>query len=1293
MLKTSLRLAWRGLNHLTRIALVSAVLLTLACGALLLSLRHWILPDIERYHGDITASISRAIGQPVSIGKIEADWRGMRPHLLLTDVRILEKNKPGLTALALQHVEGVVSWMTLLRGEVRLYSLELDQPDLLVRRDVRGLLHIAGVALSDQSSGQSSGSNGLADWLLHQTYLVVRDARITWLDEQRATPPLVFNQLNLLIENRRHHHRFALRALPPTDLSAQLDVRGDFSGLSFDDLNAWRGQLYTQLDYADVAAWRTWLPLPAGFKRGRGALRGWLGVADGKVNQLTADLALADVQAQLADGLSPLDLRTLRGRIGWMESAQGVEFSTHQLSLQTDGVTLRPTDFYLRLSDTSDKQPASGEMRANTLELAHLVSLTDSLPLSQEFKKRLAEFAPHGTIFGLQAKWQGDADKPVHYEVKARFDQLSMKRMGKLPGFSGLSGELDGSETTGMLSLNAHKLTLDAPQIMPEPLAFDTLAAQGSWQAKPQGLEVKFSNVSAANADLAGTVYGSFQPLPNSPGLIDLNINLTRAAIRHADRYIPLDALDKETHAWLRNALLDGRADGFHLRLHGDLNDFPFPENKKGIFQIQARIKGGELEYAKDWPHIDNITGELLIQGKRLEVNAPSGMTVGARLQKVSVVMPDMASPDLMLQVRGEAAGETARSLDFIQKSPVHGYIDGFTDNMKARGNGNLHLAVDVPLRGSKPVKVSGNYHFADNEVNLGDGVPVLYSANGDLLFTESSMRTRNFSAQILGGPATLEVQSGAEGTVQAKVHGKADMDSLRKNVSHPLLSRLHGGSDWDAEITVQKKLSNVLVTSNLSGLTSDLPAPFAKGGGEAVPLRFEMRSMVAKQDIISLQYGSLLSARLLRREEGGDMVVKRGTVSFGELGKWLNRDGIWITGTLPQLSLEGWGGLASSTEGSASGGGGAFSIAGADLTIQKLDAYGHSVNGLRINAHNQDGVLTAQLAAEEINGEIIWQSQGKGKLVARLQNLTLGGGDSGKKEDAVRKPAAGDDSTSTEFPALDLAVDELTWKDKQLGKMELLARQHGSDWQLEHMRITNPDGVLTADGKYHMADGKKQTQLNLKLEISNAGHILARSGYPDSVKNGSGKLEGEFAWRGAPDDFSYAALDGKLTLDTGKGQFLKIDPGVGKLLGILSLQALPKHITLDFTDIFSDGFAFDSITGTAQIKQGVLETNDFRIDGSSAKVTMLGQVDLNRETQNLRVRILPTVGNSVSLLGAFAAGPVVGIGTFIVNKILREPLDKLASFEYNVTGTWINPSVTKTGQPAAVSAGKESNP
>jgi uncharacterized protein YhdP len=133
----------------------------------------------------------------------------------------------------------------------------------------------------------------------------------------------------------------------------------------------------------------------------------------------------------------------------------------------------------------------------------------------------------------------------------------------------------------------------------------------------------------------------------------------------------------------------------------------------------------------------------------------------------------------------------------------------------------------------------------------------------------------------------------------------------------------------------------------------------------------------------------------------------------------------------------------------------------------------------------------------------------------------------------------------------------------------------------------------------------------------------------------------------------------------------------------------LPKHIALGFTDVFSEGFQFDNINGNATIKNGMIETQDFHIDGSSAKVTMKGNVDLNSETQNLRVRILPTMGDSVSLIGAFAISPAVGIGSLIVNKVLGNPLDKLASFEYNVSGTWRDPNVVKVGEVKA----KEINP
>lgn len=366
------------------------------------------------------------------------------------------------------------------------------------------------------------------------------------------------------------------------------------------------------------------------------------------------------------------------------------------------------------------------------------------------------------------------------------------------------------------------------------------------------------------------------------------------------------------------------------------------------------------------------------------------------------------------------------------------------------------------------------------------------------------------------------------------------------------------------------------------------------------------------------------------------------------------------------------------------------LSVAGANLAVGKVSGFGMRIDDLSINADRRGDGLFVQLSSNALNGEMEWQPHGEGKLTARLKNLFWSGDDQAvavSAQTAQPAPVSPDN-----LPAMQIAIENFQMKDKQIGRLELVGHPDGKDWLLRRLRVTNPEGTLTGDGIWHGGEENTRSDVNLLLEISDAGKILARSGYPKTVKGGSGKLAANLSWVGTPGKFNYATLDGTLKLDTGKGQFLKMDTGAGKLLGILSLQALPKRITLDFTDVFSDGFQFDSIKGNAQISNGVLDTQDLRLEGSAAKVTMKGSVDLNSETQNLRVKILPTLGDSVSLLGAFAGGPVVGLGSLLINKVLGNPLDNLVAFEYNINGTWSDPRVVKVGQAPANSKENEQN-
>lgn len=1256
-------------------------------------LRYWLLPDIEHYHDKITSSLSAAIGNPVSIARIEGDWQGFQPRLDFTDVRILDER--GQPALVLPRINGSVSWMSLFTAELRLASLEIDRPELLVRRDAQGRIYIGGVPLSRQGAG-----NDLADWLLHQSHMVVRNALIVWLDEQRAARPLVLESVNLRIESLFSRHRFALRAMPSSELATPLDVRGDFHGESFDDLSAWRGQIFTQLDHTDITAWRPWLDLPKEFSRGRGALRGWLGVEGGRVTQLTADLVLRDVVTKLADDVPEMVVQNLRGRAAWKDvpgednSSAGFEVATKKLAMRLqNGIALPATDFYLHIAGAQKNAKAGGEIRANSLQLETLASLANFMPLPPKLREQLDAYAPRGKVMNLNAQWQGATDNLQSYKINGQFENLALRRVGNMPGFSGLTAEVDGSEANGTLNIKSHQLAVDAPDVLREPLAFVSLTGQAGWRRDGKELALKLDNVAVSNEDLEGNLYGSYRTRSGTPGELDLTVSLTRGDISKAARYTPLVGLDRKVNDWLHDALLAGHMNDLRIRIKGNLKDFPFDGNRNGMFELSGHAQGGVVEFAKDWPRIENISGELLMQGKKLEVKSPTSTTLGGQLQKVTVTLPDMMSDDMPLEIRGEAAGATSEFLQYIQRSPVRGYIDGFTDDMRAAGNGHLAIFVHVPLTGSQPAQVSGIYRVQDNDIDLGSGVPWLRKARGELMFTQTGMQTRDLKAEILGGAASISVQSGEGGVVHATVNGHSNLDTLRKTDAHPLLNYLHGGAAWNADIQVVKKSAQVVVNSTMQGISSSLPAPFAKRAGEMMSLHVEKKNVAEGQDVIAAQLGKLFSARLARRDENGVSVIKRGAINFGGLGKWPDKDGLWLVGSLPVLSVQGWGGLASGTGKP----GQAPTIDGANLFIEKLTGYGQVIDGVKVDAAKRGDGLAAQISSAMLDGEVVWQPHAfdnSGKINVHLRNLRWLGGMQPEQPALPAKPGKlvppariepDEMPQPNNLPALEIAIDNLQIKSKQIGRLELVGHPEGQDWRLRRLHLTNPDGSLVGDGVWRggqaNAGSNAKTQVNLLLEISDAGKILARSGYPNTVKSGSGKLAADLAWIGRPDEFNYGTLDGTLKLDTGKGQFLKMDPGIGKLLSILSLQALPKRITLDFTDVFSGGFQFDNINGNATIRHGVMDTQDFHIDGSSAKVTMKGSIDLNHETQNLHVEVLPTLGDSVSLLGAFAAGPVVGIGSLIANKVLGNPLDKLVSFEYNVTGTWSDPSVVKVGQ------------
>jgi uncharacterized protein YhdP len=378
----------------------------------------------------------------------------------------------------------------------------------------------------------------------------------------------------------------------------------------------------------------------------------------------------------------------------------------------------------------------------------------------------------------------------------------------------------------------------------------------------------------------------------------------------------------------------------------------------------------------------------------------------------------------------------------------------------------------------------------------------------------------------------------------------------------------------------------------------------------------------------------------------------------------------------------------------------------------EQLTVGGRKFNHVVIGGSREGGLWRANLDATELNGYLEFRqpsdagaASNAGRVFARLARLTLLPGVTGDVEALL-------DSQPASIPALDIVVEDFELNGKRLGRLEVDAtnRSVGAtgaaiavrEWRLNQFNVIMPEASMKATGNWARmavqsgaavaaAPDRRRTVMNFKLDIADSGALLTRLGMKDVVRKGHGKMEGQVAWLGSPLKLDYPSLGGAFTVNVESGQFLKADPGIAKLLGVLSLQSLPRRLVLDFRDVFSEGFAFDYLRGDVTIDKGIANTTNLQMKGVNAVVVMDGKADIALETQNIKVVVIPEVNAGTASLIASIVNPAVGLGSFLAQLFLRRPLMESATQEFLVDGSWADPKVTKINH--AIAPAKDATP
>ena len=1240
----------------------------------------------------------------------------------------------GAEALRLPRLTASLSWWSLLIGQIRFADVILVGPELALSRRKDGLLYFAGRPLNTPKEEQDDGrlvewlleQSGVEI----QRATLTWDDELTPGNTLRftdvgvhiekglgghefgltATPPRsLARQIemrgNLRLQKSEGRWIAAGRIYADATDANFAELRTHFP--VSDALQAGLGNVRAWIDIDSAA--------PVGPATGVTSAPS-TAVALEPIRAITADVHVVDTKAQISPEVSALNIARLAGRIEYKAEAGGFTIGSTALQFRTrEGVTLPPADFSLTMQYQADPATAKGEITASGIDLKVMTALLEYFPVPKDIRAVAVRFGPRGVVRNSSFAWTGYLDKPATYRIKGAMTDFATNTDASIPGISGFTGTVEGDEKGGKFTVASKNLQLDVPVMMRAPLKFDTFDGDGGWKMTVDAIEVDLGRVAFANPDVAGEFSGRYfrhradgpkAKEEKGPGSLDIKGRLTRAKAVAVANYLPNAAA--QTRQYIEWAVRDGEILSADFSLKGEIFEFPFHKGKGGNFRVVAKVKDLDFRYAERWPTAENVTGELVFENTGFTAKIEAGQFFNAKMKATTIVIDDFAARPYMLSINGEADARGEDVARYLRESPLISGVGAFTKSVAIEGPGRLELSMKIPLNvpeGVKvPTKISGSYTLRRGQAKPIFG-PLITGLSGNVAFTESGVKSTGIAGIAYGNPVTVAISGGGEGGVVTDFTARADVSQLGDVLPFTMPQQVSGATDFTGRISTRDTGNEVTIDTSLLGVTSGLPVPLAKRSDEARKLRLTFTNTGQPSEKISLTLAgnatgtaaaptdspdSRIDARFQRRFDASGNVLgfRGGVASVGApVSSAAIPDGLWFAGAMPLLDFDGWRQAfeafyppvaAQSARADAKSG---IEIAGFDFKLGGLVAYGRPFDQMTLKGRHSGEDWRLTVDSDAVVGDILWRAGAfgdRGAVRARLQKLVLAD-EVPQPKGTAATPVPADTGRVADFPALDIIAEKFTLKDRELGKLEMRATPMGDNWRIDQLAISTGHAKLTMDGLWQRfgdpqsppgTAGKSRTTMNLKMESTNLNALFNQFGFGDYVKGGNAKLEGQLSWPGHIYQFQTATLSGNFKVNASDGRFAKIEPGAGKLLGLMSLQSLPRRITLDFRDIFSEGLAFSKIEGDVNIASGTMSTDNFEIKGPAAYIRTAGEVSLQNETVNLKMKVAPLVGDGAALGAAVFLTPVVGAGVYAISKLLEGAL----SYELSVTGPWDNP-------------------
>lgn len=1238
--------------------LKTLVLVTLASLVIVAGLAVGAVRLIDRtlpgYRAELTERIGRELEQPLTIGRLGLTWGWTGPVLQLRDVALLESTG-GPTVVRLDELAVRFSFVDLLRGGRIPRDLTLVGPQLAVYRGENGDLRLRGLT---SSGGSAFSLDDAAAWLDRVDRIRVRDGRLG-LAAGADTPVLgTLDEVELTLQSEGTRHRVIGDArLPP----------------------AWGDHVHADIfAYGDLTRWRD-LAANAYVRLGGLAGPGLLSAAG---------LATSDLDG----GRSDLELW-----VDWADRAlDGARATAASTAIRDDASPVVPplrVDF--NIEPDADGYPINLEsLRADnrTLNAAGKARVDPALTtLSGEFTDLPADLAAAVARLGLPGarrlsgegrisslSFQMPLRTPGQARGLAAFENLALDHAGW-----GLQlGHLDGRGTLGPEGATLTVAQLDGNLAWQRYVRGELPLADGrgtlSWSPGNKGggkLHLADVRLSSGDTTFAG---GGELWWDGDGGAPRADLTFTGDSANLAPLFTHLPQADdmpnRRLREWLPKAISQARITRAEVRLQGPLAQFPFA-NGNGEFRVSVAGEGVDMAYKPGWPAMQDIEGELTLVGDTLDIRASRGRILGVEVGPATAHVPNVREP--ILAVDGQLEETDAEAMmRFIPASPLGDKFGRMAEVLEVSGPAGLTLALSLPLKPEIDADLAVNGTIDLQGVTLAHpALPrPLQGLAGDIRFDLKGLYAQDIDGRFMGMPVQADLApAGADGLAidaQADLRLPAQAEWWHPLVPADLVARAKGQATWQAglRVSAEGRISDLSLHSDLTDLALDLPAPLGKPAGASAPLSL---TVSADSSRINLDYADRLRVNLRR----ADNQLQAVDAIFGTdpveppVG-----DGLWVGGHLPRLDLPAWQALLPT--GSDSNGPG-LALRGADLTVDELRLQGQAIptTRFRVTPLPADRGWRADLSGDGAAGNIRWQTgDSRPNVHVQLDHLALL--PAVPPEPSDDKPAANGPMDPGQLPGVDLAISELRVDGSALGRLTATARAIDNGIALEQLSLNGNDTRLTGQGQWTRTGGQSQATLESTLEGSGLARLIQALGFSPSVRADKARVVTALRFEPAAAGLVPEALNGHLSFKLEDGTLVPVEPGAGRVLGLVNFYALPRRLLLDFRDVLSEGMAFDRLQGDFNVTAGDARTDNLRINTPSAIIRIRGRVGLAARDYDQRVTIIPKMSSAAAIAGTVLGGPVVGAALFVAQRLLRKPIAEISSVTYDLTGQWSDPQI-----------------